>query len=92
MKNTQKWIPGLALTFAALLTLPFAWRLFFPYGRYQMMGYGYDWQMPMMYGGNGMMGFGMLFMWLISLGLLVLIGLGIAWLVKALTAPNGNKS
>jgi len=30
----------------------------------------------------------MLFMWLISLASLVLIGLGIAWLVKALTAPK----
>jgi predicted house-cleaning NTP pyrophosphatase (Maf/HAM1 superfamily) len=51
-----------------------------------MMGYGYGWHMPMMYGGFGMMGFGMmLFMWLISLASLVLIGLGIAWLVKTLT-------
>ena len=86
MKNTQKWMLGIALAFAALLTLPFVWRLISPYGRYQIMGYGYGWQMPMMYAGNGMMGFGMLFMWLISLALLVLIGLGIAWLVKAPTA------
>jgi hypothetical protein len=88
MKNTQKWILGIALTFAALLALPFAWRLIFQYGRYQMMDYSYGWQMPMMYGGNGMMGFGVLFMWLISLSLLALIGLGIAWLIKALTAKK----
>ena len=92
MNNTRKWILGIALTFAALLALPFAWRLIFPYSRYQMMGDAYGWQMLMMYGSNGMMGFGMIFMWLISLSLLVLIWLGIAWLVKALTAPTSNKS
>ncbi len=91
MKNTRKWILGIAVAFVALLTLPFAWRLIFPYDRYQMMGYGYGWQMPMMYGGNGMMGFGMLFMWLSSLALLALIGLGTAWLIKALTAKKGAK-
>jgi hypothetical protein len=92
MKNTRKWIFGIALTIAALLTLPFAWQVIFPYGRYQMMGYAYGWQMPMMYRGNGMMGFGILFMWLISLSLLVLIGLGIAWLIKVHTAQNNNKN
>ena len=88
MKNTQKWILGIALTFAALLALPFVWPLFFPYDRYGMMGYGYGWHMPMMYGGYGAMGFGPLFMWLISASSLVLIGLGIAWLIKALSAQN----
>jgi hypothetical protein len=91
MKNAQKWILGIALTFAALLALPFAWRMIFPYGRYRMMGYGYDWQMPMMNGGSDMMGFGMPFMWLILPALLILIGLGIAWLVKALTVQTGDK-
>jgi hypothetical protein len=88
MRNIWKWVLGFALAFIVLLILPFAWRLFLPYGGYGMMGYGYGWHMPMMYGGSGMMGFGMLFMWLISLASLVLIGLGIAWLVKALTAPK----
>ncbi len=53
-----------------------------------MMGYGYGSHMPMMYGGFGMMGIGMFFMWLISLASLILIGLGIAWLVKALTSSK----
>jgi hypothetical protein len=88
MKNTQKWIPGIALTVVALLVVPFAWRLIFPYGRYQMMGHAYGWQMPMMYGGNGMTGFAMLFMGLILLVSLILIGLGVAWLIKAFAAKK----
>lgn len=53
-----------------------------------MMNYSYGWHMPMMYGG-GMIGFGMMFVvWLILLGLLVLTGLGIAWLIKTLTATK----
>ena len=88
MRNIWKWVLGLALAWTVLLILPSAWRFFLPYERYEMMGYGYGWHMPMMYGGFGMMGFGMLFMWLISLASLVLIGLGIAWLVKTLTAPK----
>ena len=72
-----------------LLLVPlFAQILFLPSGAYRMVNYDYSWHMPMMYGG-GMMGFGMLFMmWLILLGLLILIGLGIAWLIKALTATK----
>ncbi len=88
MKNTWKWVLGFALALIALLIVPFAWGFFLPYGRYERMGYGYGWHMPMMYGGYGMMGFGMLFMWLISLASLVLIGLGIAWLVKALSTQK----
>jgi uncharacterized membrane protein len=64
----------------------FAWRFFLPYG---MMGTTNEWYMPMMYGGPVMMSIGMIFlMWLILLALLVLIGLGIAWLVKELAAPR----
>jgi hypothetical protein len=88
MKNRWMWTLGTALAIIALLVLPFAWRLFFPHDGYGMMGYGYGWQMPMMNGGYGMMGVGMLFMGLISLASLVLIGLGIAWLVKALPASK----
>jgi hypothetical protein len=40
-----------------------------------------------MFGG---MGFGMFFVWLIPLALLVLIGLGIAALIKYLTKPSSN--
>jgi len=89
----KQLIQPVALAIMVLLVLPIAWSLFLPNGGYGMMGYG--WHMPMMNGNFGMipfhgaLGFGMmLFMWLISLASLVLIGLGIAWLVKALTAPK----
>jgi hypothetical protein len=89
MKNGWKWILGISLSIIiAFIALSFAWRLFLPYGGYGMMGYGYGWNMPMMVGGFGMMTFGMLLMWLIPIGLLVLIGLGIAWLVKAQNPPK----
>lgn len=83
MKNTWKWAFGIALAVIILLIVPFAWGLFLPYGEGGMMGYRYGSHMPMMYGG-----FGMFFMWLILLASLVLIGLGIAWLVKALTSSK----
>ncbi|MDQ3007769.1 MAG: hypothetical protein M3R47_20610 [Chloroflexota bacterium] len=85
MNKTWKWAIGITSAILLILIPLFVGMLFLSNGGYKMMGYGYGWHMPMMYGGYGMMGFGMLFMWLISLGLLVLIGLGIAWLVKALT-------
>ncbi len=90
MTNKWKLVFAVAMAIMILLVLPFAGRLFLPYGEYGMMTYGYGWHMPpMMSGGFGMMGFGMmLFMWLISLASLVLIGLGIAWLIKTLTAPK----
>lgn len=89
MKNKWMWALGIVLAFIVLLAPPFLLGLFLPNGGYGMMRYGYGWHMPMMYGGFGMMGFGMmLFMWLISLASLVLIGFGIAWLVKTLTAPK----
>jgi hypothetical protein len=49
--------------------------------------------------GPGMMGwwgmgpfgwFGMIFIWLIPVGLLVLLALGIAWLVRAVVNPGGS--
>ena len=88
MKNKWMWALGIALAAILLFVSPFVWGLFLPNGGYRMMGYGYGWHMPMMYGG-GMMGFGMmLFMWMISLASLVLIGFGIALLVKTLTAQK----
>ncbi|HET9905317.1 MAG TPA: hypothetical protein VFQ23_01710 [Anaerolineales bacterium] len=84
MNNKWKWTVGTALAVILLALLLLSVQGFFPRGAYHMMN-GYSWQMPMMYGG-GMMGFGMAFlMWLILFGVLILIGLGIAWLVKALT-------
>jgi hypothetical protein len=89
MKNTWKWTFGIALAFIVLLIVSFAWRLFLPYGGYGMMGYGYGWHMPMMYEGFGVMSFGMmLIIWLILLGLLILIGLGITWVYKMFTAAK----
>ena len=84
----KKWLLGFALVGLALLSLPFAQILFLQNGGYGMRSYGYGWHMPMMFGGNGMMGFGLNFMWLLLLASLILIGLGIAWLVKALTVPK----
>jgi hypothetical protein len=84
MKLNIKWLIGIVLVLMVLFSVPFVWQLFMPYGGYGMMrGYGYG--MPMMYYGFGMMPFGMLFMFLIPLGLLTLIVLGIVWLVKQLT-------
>jgi hypothetical protein len=87
MKINPKWVIGISLALIVLLALPFLWRLFIPYSGYGMMrGYGYG--MPMMSYGFGMMPFGMLVMWLILLGNLALIVLGIAWLVKQLTTKS----
>ena len=85
MKINPKWFVGISMFLVALLALPFLWRVFMPFRGYGMMrGYGYG--MPMMSYGFGMMPFGMFFMWLILLGILTLIVLGIVWLVKQLTA------
>jgi hypothetical protein len=87
MKINPKWIIGISLALLVLLALPFLWRVFMPYSGYGMMrGYGYG--MPMMNYGFGMMPFGMLFMWLIPLGILTLVVLGIVWLVKQLTTKS----
>ena len=87
MKINSKWVIGSSLVLLVLLALPFLWRMFMPYSGYGMMrGYGYG--MPMMNYGLGMMPFGMLFMWLIPLGILTLVVLGIVWLVKQLTTKS----
>ena len=93
MKNSTKWIVGIVIGLVVLFALPFIWHLVFPaysgygYGMGMMRGYdGYYGHMPMMGYGYGFMPFGMIFMWLIPLGILALIVLGIVWLVKQLTA------
>ena len=92
MSNTVKWIIGSVIAILLLqFVAPFIWQLIFPnaYSSYGMMGgrgYGYGMHMPMMGYSSGFGFFGMLFMWLIPLGLLALIVLGITWLVKQLTA------
>jgi len=92
MSKTAKWVIGILV--AIVILMPFLSQLFFPgaYAGYGMMGrggYGYGMHMPMMgYGYGGFGFFGMLFMWLIPLGILALIVLGIAWLVKQLTAKS----
>jgi len=84
MKLSWKWIAGIALILAIFIALPFVWQLLMPYQGFGMMR-GYS--MPMMnYGYGMMMPLGMFLMWLIPLGTLIFIVLGIAWLVKQLTA------
>jgi hypothetical protein len=90
MSKTAKWIIGVVVAIIALqFVAPFLWQLIFPgaYAGYGMMGgYGYGMHMPMMGYGFGFGLPGMLFMWLIPLGVLALIVLGIAWLIRQLTA------
>jgi len=85
------WIAIVIITIVALLVLQVAGSL--------LGGWGYG---GSRYGGWGMMGpgmmggwgyspfgwFGMAFMWLIPLGFLTLIVLGIAWVVKAVGGGN----
>lgn len=78
MKNTWKWILGIVLVLV-LFFGPTLVRLAFPtlgYG-YGMMGYGRG-----MMGGFGFFPFGMGLMWLIPLGTIALIVLGVVWLVN----------
>jgi hypothetical protein len=87
MKNSTKWIIGIVIGLVVLFALPFLWQLLFPaysgYGLHMpMMGYGAA------RGGTGLTFLGGFFMWLIPLGTLVFLGLGIAWLVKQLTAKK----
>ncbi len=84
MKLNLKWILGIVLTLLVLFSLPPVWRVLMPFGGYGMMR-GYAYGMPMMRFGLGMMPFGMLLMWLIPLGILTLIALGIVWLARQLT-------
>ena len=100
MSKTTKWIIGIVIALVVLqFATPFVWQLIFPGANtsYGMTlapgasagvgrGYGYGMHMPMMGYGPGFGFFGMLFMWLIPLGILALIVLGSAWLVKQLTA------
>lgn len=95
MSKTVKWIIGIAVGLLALqFALPFVWQWFFPnsFSGYGMMGrghgYGYGMHMPMMGYGFGYGFIGSLFMWLIPLGTLTLLGLGIAWLIKQLTTKS----
>jgi hypothetical protein len=92
MTAKNKWLIGVLIVVGliVLFFLPFIWQALFPAQGYGMwggmhmrggMGSGFY---PMF--GSGM-GFGMFFVWLIPLGLLVLIGLGIAALVKYLNTP-----
>lgn len=91
MNNKWKWALLITLAMIVLLVPPFAWSFFLAYGRYTIMGNTYGWYMymPMIHGSPAMMSLGMIFlMWLTLVASLVLIGLGIAWLVRELTAPK----
>jgi hypothetical protein len=95
MSKTTKWIIGIVVVLVVLqFAMPFVWQLVSPAGTF---GYG----MPMMRGGgygfgsgmhSPMMGFGFggILMWLLPVGLLVLIALGIAYLWKKLNEKPGQ--
>ena len=88
MSTKNKWFIGVGILFGlvVLFFLPLIWHTLYPVTGYGMMG-GYGMHgsgFSPMFGG---MGFGMFFMWLIPLGLLVLIGLAIAALIKYLKTP-----
>lgn len=86
MNNKWKCVLGLILALIVLIVPPFAWGFLVSYGMTRNTS---EWFMPMMYGAPGMMAFGMMFlMWLILLAMLVLIGLGIVWFVKELSAQK----
>lgn len=90
MKSKIGWILGIILVLVLVLVLP----ALFMMGRFWSGGYG-----NMMGGYGGMMGgfghmgifgfFGMALMWLIPLGLLVLVVVGVVALVNGLTR-SGN--
>lgn len=91
MSTNNKWLIGIGVLvgLVILFFLPLIWHTLYPVTIY---GYGM-WGGMHMRGGMmntwfspffGGMGFGMFFMWLIPLGLLILIGLGIAALIKYL--------
>jgi hypothetical protein len=96
MTVKNKWLIGVGIVvgLVVLFFLPFVWHSLFPV---QSVGYGAWGGMPM-HGGAGMgffpmfggMGFGMFFVWLISLALLTLVGLGIAALIKYLNTPTSK--
>ena len=97
MTTKNKWLigVGIVIVLLVLFALPFVWHALYP-----VQGYGYGmWGGMHMRGETGLgfspmfsgMGFGMFFMWLIPLGLLVLIGLGIAALVKYLKKPSSSQ-
>ena len=86
MKNKWKWVLGLTLALTVLIVPPFAWGFFLSNGMTRNTN---RWYMPMMYDPPGMMAFGMMFlMWLILLASLILMGLGIVWLAREISAPK----
>lgn len=91
MSKTTKWIIGIVAVLVVLqFVMPFIWQLLYPItGGYGMMGNSYGMMRGGgMMGGFGHMGFGFgfggIFMFLLPLGLLILIGLSIAYLWKKL--------
>ncbi|MCX6078701.1 MAG: zinc ribbon domain-containing protein [Chloroflexi bacterium] len=86
MKNIWKWILGISLVLV-LFFGPYLFRLAFP-----AIGYGYG---GMMGSGRGMSAgfsffpFGMGLMWLVPLGTIALIVLGIVWFFNNM---NGSKT
>ena len=102
MKPVWKWTLGIAVALLVLGSFgaPLFMHLFFGYG--MMSGYGPGWGMMgggygfgpsgMMGGGYGFMGLGMFFSFLIQLGILALIVLGIIWLVRELKKQDQHNN
>jgi hypothetical protein len=90
MKNLWKWFLGIALVLV-LFFGPYLFRLLFPtlgygFGYGMMNGHGYG-----MMGGYGFPPFGGL-MWIIPLGTLALVVLGIVWLVNNLSSSQNTQA
>jgi hypothetical protein len=89
MKKTIAWIVGIVFGILLLAGLFLPWIFggagygMHPYGG--MMGRGYGYMQPF---GWGIMGLG----WLFMLAVLVLLGLGIASLIKYLSAPKPDST
>ena len=89
MKNMWKWVIGI-LVVLVLFFGPYLAGLLFPglgYG-YGMMGGGGYYGHGGMMNGFGFFPFGMALMWLIPLGTLVLVVLGIVWVVQRLSGGS----
>ena len=85
MKKVNWWIVGTVVILVSILLFGGGMMSGSRYGGYGMMGSGYS---P--FGWFGM-GLGMLFMWLVPIGVLVLIALGVTSLVRSNGTPASQK-
>jgi hypothetical protein len=91
--NKVNWTAVAVFGGVALLVVLIGVSLLGSYGGYSGWGAGGRMMGPGMMGGWGFGPFGwlgMIFMWLLPLGFLALLVLGIIWLVKTVTQPGGR--